>query len=180
MVSPQTHWVAGWFWKCSATACMQLAAILFAGPVGQMLFMTTNDLDALISAATVDNNVFEIRILLIEDRPNRLFEKLSLIIGRCDDAELWRHDLDCAVRSVGGDGAVVIVYPGESKAVSRCACHRTPKIKLPGPGTKPRTNRSSFAIRLPATSARGNQTSQTRASYRAGGAAVRQVCLTAI
>src|SRR5437868_10772569 len=57
-----------------------------------MLFITTNDLDALISAATVDNNVFEIRILLIEDRPNRLFEKLSLIIGRSHDAELWRHE----------------------------------------------------------------------------------------
>src|SRR5258708_26149014 len=76
-----------------------------------MLFIATNDLDALISTAPVDNNVFEIRILLIEDRANRLLEKLSLIIGRCDDAELWRHDLDCAGRSVAGDGAVIIVIP---------------------------------------------------------------------
>src|SRR5437667_11877793 len=71
--------------------CLHLAAILFADPVGQVLFITTNDLDALISAATVDDYVFEIRILLIEDRQNRLFEKLFLIIGRGEDAELWRH-----------------------------------------------------------------------------------------
>src|SRR5580765_772830 len=88
---------------------MHLAAILFADPIGQMLFIATNDLDALISAATVDNNVFEIRILLIEDRPNRLFEKLFLIIGRCDDAELWRHEnIWSAPAERSGDGALVI------------------------------------------------------------------------
>src|SRR6266446_4188545 len=63
-----------------------------------MLFITTNDLDAFIRATTVDNDVFEIRILLIEYRQNRLFEELSLIVGRCDNAELWRHDLECAER----------------------------------------------------------------------------------
>src|SRR5258707_6240850 len=77
--------------------CMDLATIFFAHPVGQMLFIALDDFDSFIRAATVDDDVFEIRILLIEYRQNRLFNKLSLIERRRNDAEFWRHmTLECA------------------------------------------------------------------------------------
>src|SRR5260370_20061285 len=73
---------------------MDLAAIFFTHPVGQMLFVALDDFASFIRAATVDDDVFEIRILLIEYRQNRLFKKLSLIERRGNDAEFCRHILE--------------------------------------------------------------------------------------
>src|ERR1700694_1218046 len=44
---------------------VDLSAVLFAGPIGQAIFIPSNYLDGFIRTAPVDNDVLEIRILLV-------------------------------------------------------------------------------------------------------------------
>ena len=73
--------------------CVYLAAIFFAFPVGQFVFVAADDGNAFIGAATVDDDVLERLITLIQNRQDRLFRNrpwlndgvmmLSLIAINC-------------------------------------------------------------------------------------------------
>ena|SRR5438128_3139394 len=77
---------------------MHLPAIFLADPVGEMLFVLTNDVDAFVVAAAVDDDVLKRLVPLIEHRQDRFFEKLSLIKRGRDDADLWRHKVGADLR----------------------------------------------------------------------------------
>src|SRR5258706_11720426 len=51
---------------------VDLPAIFLANPIRQPIFIAANDLDSFIRAAPVDDYVFEVGILLIEDLQHRL------------------------------------------------------------------------------------------------------------
>src|SRR5258708_2766458 len=59
--------------------CMDLTPIFLADPERESIFIATNDLEGFIGATTVDNDVLEIGIILIENRQNRLFQEAALI-----------------------------------------------------------------------------------------------------
>src|SRR5688500_11243632 len=59
---------------------MDLAAILFAYPVGETIFVLLDDRDAFVSAAAVDHDVLERFVTLFQDGKDRLFEKSALVV----------------------------------------------------------------------------------------------------
>ena len=64
-----------------------LPAILLAFPMAQKRFITADDLDALIGAAAIDHDQFEIGIILLKKRTQRRLEIRALIKRRSDDAD---------------------------------------------------------------------------------------------
>src|SRR6185369_3598503 len=71
---------------------VHLASILFADPVSKVLLVAFDYIDTFIRAAAVDDDVLQRFVSLIQYRLNRLFKKTSLIEGRSNYSELWRHD----------------------------------------------------------------------------------------
>src|SRR5437588_8577380 len=69
---------------------MTLAAILFAYPPCQLRFIFADNLDTLIRAAAVDNDVFEVRVILRQDRLDRFLEEISVVEGGGDDGDFWK------------------------------------------------------------------------------------------
>lgn len=63
---------------------MALAAILLAHPVLILLLVLIYSLDAVIGAATIDDDVFKVRVVLFEDRKDSLFQVLPLVEGGGD------------------------------------------------------------------------------------------------
>src|SRR5687767_9775697 len=59
---------------------MCLAAIRFAYPMSQVLFETSNNGNTLIGRATVRYDEFQVPIILVEYRTDRLFQVLALIV----------------------------------------------------------------------------------------------------
>ena len=57
-----------------------VAFVGLADPVMQAIGIALDDVDRLIRAATVDNDIFQIVVALIQDRPEGFFEKLTLIV----------------------------------------------------------------------------------------------------
>src|SRR5712671_1598905 len=64
-----------------------LAAVFFGHPVGEVLFMPADDVDALVRAAAVDDDVLDLRAFLAEHRSDGLFEESPLIERGSHDAE---------------------------------------------------------------------------------------------
>src|ERR1051325_11550377 len=58
---------------------VHLTAIFLAYPVSQSIFVSTNDVKCFIGAAAVDNDIFKVWIVLIENGQNRLFQEAALI-----------------------------------------------------------------------------------------------------
>src|SRR5438034_1056636 len=69
---------------------MALSPVGFAYPVAQVLLVLPDHPDALICAATVDDDVLEVRIALVEHRANGPLDERALVEGRCDDRDA-RH-----------------------------------------------------------------------------------------
>ena len=68
-----------------------LAVVLFADPIGEMLLVFFDDVDAAVGAATVDEDVFEVGVALAEDGVDGLLEVLRLLIAGGDDGEARSH-----------------------------------------------------------------------------------------
>src|ERR1700741_713829 len=56
-----------------------LPAIFFTYPVSQLVLVAANDRDTLISASSVDDDVLERLITLIQYRQDRLFQEMALV-----------------------------------------------------------------------------------------------------
>ena len=76
-VQPAKH-IAGGL-RQSFVDRMTLTAIFFAAPTGQPRFVSANDRDAFVRAAAIHNDVFQLRVVLQQDRTNRLLQKACLI-----------------------------------------------------------------------------------------------------
>ena len=63
---------------------MALAALRFAHPVCQLLFVLSDNLNAVIRAAAVDDDVLKIRVTLLQDGEDGLFKELPLVEGGGD------------------------------------------------------------------------------------------------
>jgi len=59
-----------------------LPTIFFADPVRKIFFVPLDNIDATVGASTVDDDVFEVRIVLFQDRYNGFLEKLRMVIAR--------------------------------------------------------------------------------------------------
>ena len=72
---------------------MALASVLFAHPPSEMFFVLSDNLDTLIRAPAVNNDVLQVGITLQQNRANGLFEVLSLIVRWCAVGyhEITRH-----------------------------------------------------------------------------------------
>src|SRR5215470_5507268 len=70
---------------------VHLAAVFFAHPVGKPPFVTTKDGHSLVCASAIENDVFEVRIALIQDRENRFFYESALVIRGGDDTDFRQH-----------------------------------------------------------------------------------------
>ena len=62
-----------------------LSTVFLADPIGQVLFVLSNDLDRLVGASTINDDVFEIRIALRQNRIDRACDVIALVVTR-------RHD----------------------------------------------------------------------------------------
>src|SRR6185437_7038683 len=58
---------------------VRLTTILFANPIGQTAFVLPNDINGPIRTSTIDDDVFQVWISLVEHRGDRLLDKLRLI-----------------------------------------------------------------------------------------------------
>src|SRR5215208_3112483 len=68
--------------------CVHLPAIFFTHPVSQPAFIATNDRGTFVGAATIDHDVFERFVSLLQHGQDRLFQEPSLVKRWRDDAEL--------------------------------------------------------------------------------------------
>src|ERR1043165_2265711 len=58
---------------------VHLSTIFFAFPVGELVFVAADDRNTLVSAGTVDDDVLERLVTLIQHREDRLFQEPSLV-----------------------------------------------------------------------------------------------------
>ena len=68
---------------------MALSPVRLTGPIRQPRLVLADNLHAVVGAAAVNNDVFQVRVALYQDRTDGLFDELSLIVGRRDDAHPW-------------------------------------------------------------------------------------------
>jgi hypothetical protein len=68
---------------------MGLPAISFADPIGKMAVVFLDDLCTAIGAAAINDDVFDIPVVLAEDRIDGGFNIVRLIIIRRYDTDLW-------------------------------------------------------------------------------------------
>src|SRR2546425_9632453 len=64
-----------------------LTTVLLAYPVFQILLIFLDDVETIVRAPTVDHDILDIRILLIEDREYCPFEIRTLVVRRGDDGD---------------------------------------------------------------------------------------------
>src|SRR5262245_37259570 len=62
---------------------------MFAHPRTQPWLVFANDLDAVVGAAAVDDDVFQVGIALQQDGSNRLLEECGLVKTGCDNRDAW-------------------------------------------------------------------------------------------
>ena len=55
---------------------MALAAIRLALPIRQLLFVLSDDLDTVVGASTVDDDVLKVRVVLFQNGEDGLFQAL--------------------------------------------------------------------------------------------------------
>jgi hypothetical protein len=78
---------------------IHLPAIRLADPKREAVVMAAQDVDAPVLAATVDDYVFNIGVILIAHRLKRRWEEWRLVIGRRDDRYANAHNITSAVSS---------------------------------------------------------------------------------
>src|SRR5262245_41574232 len=66
-----TENIAGGEFECSID-CVSLSPIPLAHPAGEKLLIAFDDGDAVVAAAPVHDDVFQVWVALVEDRQNRL------------------------------------------------------------------------------------------------------------
>ena len=59
-----------------------------------MTLVFLDDLDAIVRAASVHDDVFQLGILLAYDRQDRLLQETALVVGRRDDGHLLEAHLN--------------------------------------------------------------------------------------
>src|SRR4029453_6299658 len=64
-----------------------LSPVLLAHPAGEKLLIAFDDVDAVVAAAPVHDDVFKVRVALFEDRQNRLFQIATLVVGGGHDRD---------------------------------------------------------------------------------------------
>jgi len=64
-----------------------LTTVLLAHPVFQILLIFLDDVETIVHAPAVDHDILDIRILLLEDREDGLFEIRTLVVRRGDDGD---------------------------------------------------------------------------------------------
>jgi len=62
-------------------------AVGFTGPEREPVRIFSDDLDGPVGRSAVDDDVFNVRIPLIENAPNRLFDDVPAIPNDCNDAD---------------------------------------------------------------------------------------------
>src|SRR5215831_17736114 len=70
---------------------VHLPTILLADPERNSIFVFANHIERLVGATAVNHDVFEVWVVLIKDRENRLFQEPALIERRSNDTDLDRH-----------------------------------------------------------------------------------------
>src|SRR5262249_1108015 len=75
----------------SSVDCLGLSPVLLAHPAGEKLLIAFDDVDAVVAAAPVHDDVFKVRVSLIEDRQNRLFQVATLVVGGCHDRDFRKR-----------------------------------------------------------------------------------------
>ena len=64
-----------------------LTTVRLAYPVFQILLILLDDVETIVRAPAVDQDILDIRILLLEDRENGLFKIRTLVVRRGDDGD---------------------------------------------------------------------------------------------
>ena len=80
------HYVSGGFIKPLLQGVVQ-ASVPFACPISQLIFMLPDYVHGIIGAAAINNDVFQIRIILPKHREDGLLKIVSLIKGRSHNAD---------------------------------------------------------------------------------------------
>ena len=62
-----------------------MAGVGLADKMVQPVFVFLDDLHRAVGAAAIDHDIFEMRIILIQHRAQRVFDKSRLVEGRGDD-----------------------------------------------------------------------------------------------
>jgi len=58
-----------------------------------VFFIFTDDIHGMISTPSVNNDVFEVWIILLKNRLYGFFQEFGLVIGRGDDSNFWKFVL---------------------------------------------------------------------------------------
>src|SRR5262245_40289061 len=75
-----------------------LPAVFFALPICQMALVFLYYFYTLVGRAAVHDDVFEVRVALVEDRADRVLEIPSLVVRRCDNREFRKAGQRCHKR----------------------------------------------------------------------------------
>ena len=67
--------------------CIVHSSIRLRTPVVQLVCVPANDVDTVIRRSSINDDVFQIRIALAKDRTNRLFQILTRVVTRSDNAD---------------------------------------------------------------------------------------------
>ena len=77
---------------------VSLSGVGFAHPITQPIGIALDDAHALIGAAAIDHDVFEVRVALIEHRPQCFLQETTIVEVRGDDADFREHGHEMLVR----------------------------------------------------------------------------------
>ncbi len=71
----------------------RLPTIRFAYPPCQPIRIATNDVNATVGRTAIDDEVLQVRVVLVKNGANRAFQIACLVITRRDDSDAWplRH-----------------------------------------------------------------------------------------
>ena len=82
---------------------IRLPVVGFRNPVCEVSFVALDDRDAFVGAASIDNDVLEISIVLEQHRAERAFNVCPLVVGGRDDADPRSAGCESGVRGIGSD-----------------------------------------------------------------------------
>ena len=69
-----------------------------ARPPGEVLSVPSDDPGALVRRPAVHDDVFDLRVILLQNRADGCFEEATLVEGRCDDG--YEHEGESASQRV--------------------------------------------------------------------------------
>src|SRR5262249_18356419 len=75
----------------SSVDCLGLSSVPLTHPAGEKLLIASDDVDAVVAAAPVHDGVFQVWVMLVEDRQNRLFQVAALVVGGCHDRDFRKR-----------------------------------------------------------------------------------------